>query len=69
MYIYFNQGQTVMQNAGFYVPQNANFSPHTVRKIHTVTAENETVSFTTYYANSYPITIRNAIITAKPLPE
>ena len=69
MYIYLNQGQTIMQNAGFYVPSNSNFIPQTVRKVHTVTAQTEDVSFTTYYANSYPVTIRNAIITAKPLSE
>jgi hypothetical protein len=37
-YIYFGQGQQVMQNCGYYVPSSAHFIPHTVRKIHTVTA-------------------------------
>ena len=69
IYLYFNQGQTLMQNCGFYVPTTTHFIPHTVRKIHAVTNESETVQFTTYCANSYPITVRNAVVTAKPISE
>lgn len=39
MYLYFNQGQALMQNAGFYVPSSSHFIPITFRKIHEVTAE------------------------------
>lgn len=67
LYLYFNQGQALMQNSGFYVPNPSHFIPFTVRKIHEVIGENENVSFTTYCANSYPVTIRNAIITARPI--
>lgn len=38
MYLYFGQGQALIQNCGFYVPTTTHFIPHTVRKIHTVTA-------------------------------
>jgi hypothetical protein len=69
IYLYLNQGVSLMQNAGFYVPSAAHFIPHTVRKIHQVTADHENVCFSTYYGNSYPILVRNAIVTAKPLPE
>jgi len=70
IYLYFGQGQLLMQNfSGFYVPTTTHFIPHTIRKIHTVTNEFENVQFTTYCADSYPITIRNAVITAKPISE
>lgn len=39
IYLYLNQGQSLIQNAGFYVPSAAHFIPHTIRKIHTVSAE------------------------------
>jgi hypothetical protein len=58
-----------MQNSGFYVPTNSNFIAHTVRKVHEVNSDTEVAAFTTYCANSYPITVRNAIITAKPFAE
>ena len=67
LYIYLNQGESLMQNAGFYVPNNTNFIPYTIRKIYSVANESQVVQFNTYYASSYPVTIRNAIITAKPL--
>ena len=34
IYLYLNQGQPLMANAGFYVPTNTNFTAHTIRKIH-----------------------------------
>ncbi len=37
LYIYLNQTQ-MMQNCGFYVPNNGNFIPYTVKKMHTVNA-------------------------------
>jgi len=67
-YIYFNQGEQVIQNCGFYLPSTSQFMPHTIRKIHTVKEDNEAASFTTYCTNSYPVTLKNCIITARPLP-
>lgn len=69
LYLYLNEGGSLFPNAGFYSPTSANFIPHTVRKVHTVANESEKVNFMTYCANSYPVTIRNAIITAKRLNE
>ena len=69
LYIYLNEGGTLFQNAGFYSPTAANFIPHTIRKVYSVVNESEDVRFMTYCANSYPVTIRNAIITAKALNE
>ena len=57
-----------MQYSGFYVPTANDFIPCTVRKNHSVTQDTEVVSITTY-GSGYPVTIRNAIITAKPLPK
>jgi hypothetical protein len=51
------------------VPNSTHFIPHTIRKVHTVTQESEKVSFNTYCASSYPITVKNAIIVAKPILE
>ena len=39
MYIYFGQGGSILQNAGFYTPSTTYFMPYTLRKIHTVTQE------------------------------
>ena len=36
IYVYFNQGQQLMNYNGFYVADYNNFSPHTIRKIYTV---------------------------------
>lgn len=36
MYIYFQQGQQVIQNCGFYVPSNSQFMPMVMRKQYTV---------------------------------
>ena len=69
LYIYLNEGGNLMPNCGFYVPNNTNFTAHTIRTVHVVNQETESVSFNTYYAGSYPVTIKNAIITARPLPE
>jgi hypothetical protein len=68
-YVYLNQGESVIQNCGYYVPTTSQFMPHTIRKIHTVKADNDTVSFTTNSTSSYPVTLKNCIITARPLPE
>lgn len=38
IYLYFNQGQALLQNAGFYVPTPTYFIPHTVRKVYEVTS-------------------------------
>jgi hypothetical protein len=35
-YLYFNQGQQVMVNCGYYVPSTSHFMPHTIKKVHTV---------------------------------
>lgn len=56
-----------MQNAGFYTASSAHFLPYTVRKIYSVNNEAETVHFSTNAASSYPIVLRNAIITARPI--
>jgi len=38
MYIYFQQGQQVIQNCGFYVPSNTQFMSVILRKQYTVNA-------------------------------
>ena len=53
----------------FDLPVCNQFVNITVRRVHTVTQETQNYKFQTNYGNSYPSTIRNAIITAKPLPE
>lgn len=65
MYLYFQQGQQMIQNCGFYVPTNSNFIPFVVRKQHTVNANEEMINFTTYYGQSYPVTLRNVVVTAQ----
>lgn len=67
MYLYFGQGQQCMQNCGFYVPTNNQFLPFVVRKVHTVNGAEENVSFTTYCANSYPIVLKNVVVSAQQL--
>lgn len=67
IYIYLGQGQTLLQNAGFYVPSTTYFMPHTIRKVHSVNNDNEKVSITSYYGQSYPVVIKNFILTAKKL--
>lgn len=69
IYLYFGEGGSILPNCGYYVPNSSHFIAHTIRKVHTVTQNVENVSFTTYCANSYPITVRNAIIVAKPINE
>lgn len=67
MYLYFQQGQQCMQNCGFYVPSNSQFFPFVVRKLHTVNSDEENVTFTTYCANSYPIVLRNVVVSAQQI--
>jgi hypothetical protein len=66
-YVYFNQGEQVIQNCGFYAPTTTQFMAHTIRKVHTVKNESEIASFTTNSTTSYPVTLKNCIITARPL--
>ncbi len=65
LYLYLNQGEGVMTNSGFYVPAGSNWVPCTVRKIYNVIEDNKEVAFTTNSASSYPVTLRNRIITAQ----
>jgi hypothetical protein len=39
MYIYFNQGQTILPSCGYYVPTTAHSIPLTIRKVHSVLNE------------------------------
>lgn len=39
MYIHFQQGQILVTNSGFYVPNVANFIPMTIRKVYRVSNE------------------------------
>lgn len=65
MYLYFQQGQQCIQNCGFYVPTNSQFIPFTIRKLYTVNSAEENVTFNTYCAQSYPVTLRDVILTAQ----
>lgn len=56
-----------MSNSGFYVPTTSYFMPHTLRKVHSVNNNEEVVNINTYYASSYPVTLRNVVVTAKRL--
>ena len=68
-YIYFRQGEALITNSGFYMPNSQHFIPFTFRKVFNLEQDTETISFTTYCAQSYPINVRNAIITARKLPK
>lgn len=65
LYIYVNQGQQMLQNAGFYTPTSGYFMPHVLRKVHSVNSDNEMVTINTSGASSYPVTIKNFVITAR----
>lgn len=67
MYIYFNQSQQIMQNCGFYVPSGQNYLPVTLRKVHNVESDGQTVTFNTYCAHSYPIHLKNVVVTAQTI--
>ncbi len=68
MYCYLNQGQVpFLTNAAFYVPNTQNHVPITLRKIHTVTANEQTLTLHTYCSQSYPSNVRNCIATVKRL--
>lgn len=68
LYVYMNNGQVnVLQNCGFYVSTSSYFMPHTLRKVHQTKSDNEVVTIQTYYAQSYPVTIKNFIISAKQI--
>lgn len=67
LYLYLGT-EAIISNAGFYVPTTVQFMPFTVRIIKTVTEDDKELSFTTYSANSYPVILRNKIITAQKLP-
>ena len=69
LYLYFNQGEALMSNSGFYVPTGSNWIPCTVRKIYNITDDTKEVSFTTSSASSYPVTLKNRIITAQLLTD
>jgi hypothetical protein len=66
MYIYLNSGQVaLLTNCAVYVPNQQHFIPFTFRKVHTVTGNEQTMSLQTYCTASYPVTISNAMVTAK----
>ena len=65
IYLYVNQGQQMLQNAGFYAPTSSYFMPHVIQKSHNVNSESEVVNINTYQANSYPVTLKNVVISAK----
>ena len=67
MYIYFQQGQQVISNSGFYLPNNSQYLPMTLRKSYTVNNNEEKVTFTTYYGQSYPVTLKDVILTAQQI--
>ena len=54
-----------MQNSGFYTPTSSYFMPHTIRKVHTVTQNEEHIKINTHYTNSYQVTLRNVVVSAK----
>ncbi len=68
MYIYLNQGQVpLLTNCAVYVPNQQHYIPFTLRKVHTVVANEQTLSLQTYCTASYPVTVANCIVTAKKL--
>jgi hypothetical protein len=52
-----------------YTPAIDKFIPVTLRKIYRIDSSHPTFSLTTNYANDYPITIKNVILTSKILEE
>ena len=68
MYIFFNNTQMI-QNSAFYAPNNHQYIPYVFRKIHYAMSEGEVVNFNTYCAQSYPISVKNAIVTAQEIKE
>lgn len=66
MYIYLNQGQIqLLTNCAFYFPTQQTFVPITLRKVHVVTTNEQTLTLQTYCSQSYPATVSNCIVTAK----
>lgn len=65
MYVYFQTNQQVIQNCGFYVPSNSQFIPMVIRKAYTVSADSENVCFNTYCVQSYPVCLKNVVLTAQ----
>ena len=66
MYMYLNQGLVaLLTNCAVYVPNQKHFIPFTFRKVHNVTTADQTLSLQTYCTASYPVTIANAMVTAK----
>ena len=64
LYLYFGQTQTVLPNY-FYAPNNSTFIPLIFRKLHNVTNDGEQVVFNTYCNQSYPVSVRDVILTAQ----
>jgi hypothetical protein len=65
MYIYFQQAQQVIPNSGFYLPNSSQYLPMTIRKSYTVNNNEEDVKFTTYYGQTYPVILKDVILTAQ----
>lgn len=57
----------MIQNCGFYVPSNSQFMPVVIRKQYTVNGNEENVTFTTYCAQSYPVVVKNPVLTAQEI--
>lgn len=67
LYLYLDS-ESIITNAGFYVPTTSQYMPFTIRIIKTITEDEKNISFTTNSASSYPVILRNRIITAQKLP-
>ena len=64
MYIYLN-GREFIQYEGFYSPAPYQFLPRTIEKMYEVVNDGESISISTNYCDSYPVTVRNFVLTAK----
>lgn len=67
MYIYFGQGQQVINSCLIYAPTNSQYIPYVIRKVHSINGNEENVTFTTYCNQSYPVSLKNVIVTAQEL--
>jgi hypothetical protein len=68
-YIYFQQGQQCIQNNVILVPTNSQYIPFTIKKVYTVNSAEENVVFNTYCTTSYPVKLKNIVLSAKKISE
>lgn len=66
MYLYFQQTTPMLPNY-FYTQNVQNFIPLTFRKAHTVQIEGEALNFNLYCVQSYPVAVRDVVLTAQEL--